>query len=640
MKQVLFLLLIIISACNINSDNEPSSVQPENKFSDANLRMIYNHQDKRETDSLIYYLSNENAKYREQACLALASVQDSLALGPLTTSLRDSSTDVRLAAAYAIGQLQTEMAADSLLYALAWEQAPIVQKELLEALGKCTSAEQLEDFLNYEPIDSLARAGFAWGLYRSGLRGIINPRMVRIAVAWLSESQSHAIRLGAAQFLSRAPDIDLSQYQDTVLSVVLSDKSADVRMALASAMRHTEEGFALAAIEQILAKEIDYRVKINCIRALGEFNEARSIKLVTPMLQASNPNLVQAAADFLRSKLDDEELLQKAGETKFWRARTTLLGGTISNENPEATTYCLELLGKTTNSYEKAALISVLANDTSSLDLLVKEAFQTDNNAIRTASMQGVLRIRRDSLISDKQKLNIGEVLKRAIAHGDMAMVVLGSSGLANDEWNYKEQFPDYQFLYDAKEKLALPKDNEILQSLQAAIDYFEGVESPTPVSNDFNHPIDWDFVATIDAEQMVKLTTAKGDIILRMLVNDSPGSVANFMALADTGYYSPSLFHRVVPNFVAQGGDPRGDGWGGEDYSIRSEIGPLRYQTGSVGMASSGKDTEGVQWFITHSPTPHLDGRYSIFAVVSSGMEVVHQLELGDEIISIERIQ
>ena len=221
-----------------------------------------------------------------------------------------------------------------------------------------------------------------------------------------------------------------------------------------------------------------------------------------------------------------------------------------------------------------------------------------------------------------------------------MAMVVLGSSGLANDEWNYKEQFPDFQFLYDAKEKLALPRDNEILQSLQQAIDYFEGVETPTPVANEFNHPIDWDFVATIDAEQMVKLTTEKGDIILRMLVNDSPGSVANFMALADTGYYSPSIFHRVVPNFVAQGGDPRGDGWGGEDYSIRSEIGPLRYQTGSVGMASSGKDTEGVQWFITHSPTPHLDGRYSIFAVVSSGMEVVHQLELGDEIISIERVR
>ena len=118
MKYIIFLLLVI-SACNSNSRNEPASAQPENKFSDANLRLIYNHQDRRQTDSLIYYLSNENAKYRELACLALASVQDSLALGPLTASLRDSSTDVRQAAAYAIGQLQTEMAADSLLFALA-----------------------------------------------------------------------------------------------------------------------------------------------------------------------------------------------------------------------------------------------------------------------------------------------------------------------------------------------------------------------------------------------------------------------------------------------------------------------------------------------------------------------------------------
>jgi len=87
----------------------------------------------------------------------------------------------------------------------------------------------------------------------------------------------------------------------------------------------------------------------------------------------------------------------------------------------------------------------------------------------------------------------------------------------------------------------------------------------------------------------------------------------------------------------VIQGGCPRGDGWGSENYSIRSELGPLRYNEGYVGMASSGKDTEGVQWFITHSPTPHLDGRYSIFAKVIYGMEVVHQIEIGDQIHSIE---
>ena len=85
------------------------------------------------------------------------------------------------------------------------------------------------------------------------------------------------------------------------------------------------------------------------------------------------------------------------------------------------------------------------------------------------------------------------------------------------------------------------------------------------------------------------------------------------------------------------QGGCYRGDGWGSENYSIRSEFGLRKYKTGSVGMASAGKDTEGTQWFITHSPTPHLDGGYTIFAEVIEGMDVVHQIEIGDKIIDIE---
>nr|WP_281350437.1 peptidylprolyl isomerase [Fulvivirga lutimaris] len=143
--------------------------------------------------------------------------------------------------------------------------------------------------------------------------------------------------------------------------------------------------------------------------------------------------------------------------------------------------------------------------------------------------------------------------------------------------------------------------------------------------------------IKTIDKEQIVKISTDKGVIKLRMLVNDAPGSVVNFIALAKSGYYNGKNFHRVVPNFVIQGGCNRGDGYGGEDYSIRSEFANLRYEEGSVGMASAGKDTEGTQWFITHSPTPHLDGSYTIFAKVTEGMDVVHKMEVGDKINTIE---
>jgi cyclophilin family peptidyl-prolyl cis-trans isomerase len=107
---------------------------------------------------------------------------------------------------------------------------------------------------------------------------------------------------------------------------------------------------------------------------------------------------------------------------------------------------------------------------------------------------------------------------------------------------------------------------------------------------------------------------------------------VANFLELAGTGFFDGKNFHRVVANFVAQGGCPRGDGYGALDYTIRTEIGTVWYEKeGYLGMASAGTDTEGTQFFITHSPTPHLSGNYTIFGRVKSGMDVVSQLQPGD---------
>jgi cyclophilin family peptidyl-prolyl cis-trans isomerase len=139
--------------------------------------------------------------------------------------------------------------------------------------------------------------------------------------------------------------------------------------------------------------------------------------------------------------------------------------------------------------------------------------------------------------------------------------------------------------------------------------------------------------VKTIKKNQRVKIETTKGAIVLALLVEEAPGSVANFVELVSRKYFNDKFFHRVVPNFVIQTGCNRGDGFGSEDYSMRSEFSTRRYKEGSVGMASAGKDTEGTQWFITHSPTPHLNGRYTIFAEVVAGMEVVHAIQVGDQI-------
>jgi cyclophilin family peptidyl-prolyl cis-trans isomerase len=131
-----------------------------------------------------------------------------------------------------------------------------------------------------------------------------------------------------------------------------------------------------------------------------------------------------------------------------------------------------------------------------------------------------------------------------------------------------------------------------------------------------------------------VYLDTDRGLIQIEMAVLDAPLTVENFIALARKGYFNGLSVHRVVPNFVVQDGDPRGDGEGAPGYTIRDEINQRPYLRGTVGMAlDPWRDTGGSQYFITHSPQPHLDARYSVFGRVIAGMDVVDQLQQWDVI-------
>jgi cyclophilin family peptidyl-prolyl cis-trans isomerase len=131
-------------------------------------------------------------------------------------------------------------------------------------------------------------------------------------------------------------------------------------------------------------------------------------------------------------------------------------------------------------------------------------------------------------------------------------------------------------------------------------------------------------------------VTTAKGSFTIELLPSDATLNVDNFVQLAKRGYFRGITIHRVVPNFVIQDGDPRGDGNGGPGYQIRCEINEVPYERAAVGMALSGKDTGGSQWFVNHSPQPHLDGGYTVFGRVVAGMEVVDKTVRGDVIRSI----
>jgi cyclophilin family peptidyl-prolyl cis-trans isomerase len=175
--------------------------------------------------------------------------------------------------------------------------------------------------------------------------------------------------------------------------------------------------------------------------------------------------------------------------------------------------------------------------------------------------------------------------------------------------------------LFDALRALA---DSAFADSLERA--------RPAPVARAVH---DSAFFAPPAARGAV-LRTVKGEIEWAFQGAEAPQTVKNFVRLAERGYFDGLCVHRVVPNFVIQDGDPTGTGSGGPGWTLRCEANRLRYGAGMVGMALSGKDTGGSQWFITHAPQPHLNGRYTIFARVVRGQDVVGRIVQGDRVLSV----
>jgi cyclophilin family peptidyl-prolyl cis-trans isomerase len=129
------------------------------------------------------------------------------------------------------------------------------------------------------------------------------------------------------------------------------------------------------------------------------------------------------------------------------------------------------------------------------------------------------------------------------------------------------------------------------------------------------------------------RVKTERGEIVCELFADDAPLTVENFVNLARAGFYDGVTFHRVIPGFMAQGGDPTGTGSGGPGYSFRDELSPKRRHDGPgiLSMANAGPNTNGSQFFLTFGPTPHLDGRHTVFGRVTSGMDVLRSIRERD---------
>jgi cyclophilin family peptidyl-prolyl cis-trans isomerase/HEAT repeat protein len=633
----------------------------KSNLQDPVLRKIIAFQDAGKVDSLYSFFRHIDPTYRYAAAWALGSVRDSATVDSLAILLKDRIGKVRQAAAFAIGQTGGSRGESYLLDAFERTDTAGVftasNAAILEAVGKCgqaTSLISLAGITTYTPKDTLLLEGQAWGIYRFALRSIVAPEgTARMLELVMSSEYPGSVRLIAANYLSRAKDINLAKDSAELVGAFSKEKNHDIRMALAIACGKTKSLPARGALMHAAHRDEDYRVQCNSLRALRNFDYLSVRDTIFAALRQTNPHVAHAAAQYFWDNgiADDaprywQEAMQPSRD---WQTQFALYAAALKY----LPSYKENTLGQVNyelrrryelsqNAYEKALALEALGEFGWNFRYLIDQISVSDLPVVRTAGMRGLSRLcsrpdfeRIFGLGSRQVRREILGALREAVYNGDQGVMAEAAGILRIPLMDFKTLLADSTaFLGPALQKLKLPRDIEIYRELQQTIDFLKGAKTTEPWKPDYNHRISWTLIDRLTPASKVTLTTSRGDIQLEVLPMEAPGSVANFLDLVQSGFLNSKYFHRVVSNFVIQGGCPRGDGYGALDYTIRSELSPRHFdQEGYVGMASAGNHTEGTQFFITHSPAPHLDGNYTIFARVTGGMNVVHSIQVGDKI-------
>ncbi len=631
-------------------------------INDPELRKILDFQDAFQSDSLVSYFRHNNPTYRYAAAMAFASHQDSTVLDSLVTLLNDEVEGVSVAAAYAIGQIGSSMGEHALVTAFQGEDSTSTplrfNRAVLEAIGKCGGdiyLDALSTISTYYPTDTLLLEGQAYGIYRYGTRGKIKPAGTRRMLEFVSDLKyPTSVRFIAANYLSRFNKLKLDTSAQQLVPAFNRETDPRIRMALAIAVGKTKDPAAFAALGAALQTETNELIKYNILRALGNFPYAQVQPLAIKALDDKNNTVALGAARFFLDygqSFDGTFYSRKSRDTLLnWQVQTMLQKAANRHVPPsfEATKGNINLnlkrrFGTSENPYERAATIDALGEFGWNYRFIYEQGYADEAAVVRSTSVGTLGRIvtnpRFDAffgLSRNRIKKEIGTYLLEAVKSGDVGMVAEAANVLANPAPNFSVIFADsINILQKAIQSLEMPGAIETKYALQNAIAQLSNqpkarLVPPAPS----NAGIDWTVLDQLSTEAVAELMTSKGLIVIDLLPELAPGSVANFVKLAKEGFYNGKNIHRVVPNFVIQGGCTRGDGYGGLNYTIRSELPEAYYdEEGYVGMASAGKHTECTQWFITHSPTPHLDGKYSIFGKVMSGMDVVRGSEIGDKI-------
>lgn len=423
--------------------------------------------------------------------------------------------------------------------------------------------------------------------------------------------RSCVVALGSIGDKSAVPDLlkygeaELAKYRMAKKSGARIPSTQNELLLLASTLGSIADPSAIPFLKSLRAEMLPIRLQPEIEIALAKFGDEA---FFDESARKSAEGSWQSEAAFA----------QGLGELKTERARETLLQLWQSNKDPRSKADLLNAVAACKISNSQQIVLKCLLDE----DVIVKAG---------AASLLAESGLASDDVIT---ALHNAFVASRNDAMNDARLSILDAADQLKHPFN-KEVLEDR----NEQDYLVKKKAFELarLADLRSFPNYKLG-----PVNTKHGKEYYRRVAALSSAKSTAKIRTVKGDIVIQLLNQQAPMTVDNFISLSSDGYFNKNItFMRVVPNFVVQSGDPRNDMNGGPGYQIRCEINRAEYDgPGVVGMALSGKDTGGSQFFITHSAQPHLDGSYTIFGKVISGMNVVESIARGDEIARIKIVE
>jgi len=667
-------LSLLWPGCGPKAAPIATNATPPPTVFEQKMRWILQLEDQRQLrgggGDLLALLGDQEARIRRRSALAAGRVKLPEAIPALTTTLQnESDPEVRQMAAFAMGLIGDTAASPALATALT-DPDPLIQGRAAEALGmigekgaappigamiarhvngnalagitpddmaypKAPAAEavRLGAFAlvrlgSYEALasallDQSGRPRSRWWPVAFAFQRVNDPRAATVLLD-LFNGEGQLTRAFAARGLAASKD----QRAAPPLLAAAEDAAVPlaVRIQAVRGIASLRDGRGGPVMRRLITSpRVDQNLQLEAIVALSQLRDPAAVELLIDLVSAQWPS-VRAAALHALALTDVDTFISSISALDpdpHWSVRASLAAtlGELARERAQAP--LTQMLNDADQRVIPAVLDALAKIGAPNAPEVLLARLKAEDPVVRGAAARGLATIKATNAagaLAEAFKTGQRDGLYTARTNALDALTALDpaaarpllTAALTDRDWAVRVRAAEH------------------LLKIDRSADVSSMRPAPPPAVPE---------LAAIDTMISPKVSlqayidTTKGMIQIELAVLDAPRTVANFVALVRKNYFRGVQLHRVVPDFVVQDGDPRGDGEGGPGYTIRDEINQRPYLRGAVGMALEWADTGGSQFFIVHSPQPHLDGRYTVFGQVVAGMDIVDRLQQWDTI-------